>query len=227
MCGSSPYGRCLFQNKERERLREQETAIREREARYSNGHLFTSLTVSGTTLCSACNKSITAKEALSCPSKDTALRRLPGRLHLVSLLMASPCFSACNVTIHNRCRDALASCSKMKQRVRHRNTHTQNYTPQEMTHAVSHTPGLHRYSATVVVAAMHAPVDAGLDLRVYSSCPPACLAAPAEMGAAVWSTSSQTWMVTVLRLVCQKETPACLPVSRQVPPAQHHQVRLL
>uniref|UniRef100_A0A671M759 Rho guanine nucleotide exchange factor 2-like n=1 Tax=Sinocyclocheilus anshuiensis TaxID=1608454 RepID=A0A671M759_9TELE len=62
----------------------------EREARYSNGHLFNSLTVSGTTLCSACNKSITAKEALSCPT--------------------------CNVTIHNRCRDTLPNCVKMKQK---------------------------------------------------------------------------------------------------------------
>uniref|UniRef100_A0A3Q3JPY2 Rho/rac guanine nucleotide exchange factor (GEF) 2 n=1 Tax=Monopterus albus TaxID=43700 RepID=A0A3Q3JPY2_MONAL len=43
-------------------------------------------------MCSSCNRSITAKEALSCP--------------------------ACNVTIHNRCRDSLASCAKMKQRVR-------------------------------------------------------------------------------------------------------------
>lgn len=60
----------LSQNKERERMREREKAAREREARYSNGHLFTSLTVSGTTLCTACNKSITAKEALSCPSKS-------------------------------------------------------------------------------------------------------------------------------------------------------------
>uniref|UniRef100_A0A4W5M7Z5 Rho guanine nucleotide exchange factor (GEF) 2a n=1 Tax=Hucho hucho TaxID=62062 RepID=A0A4W5M7Z5_9TELE len=58
-----------------------EKEARDREARYSNGHLFTSLTVSGTTLCSACNKSITAKEALSCPT--------------------------CSVTIHNRCRDTL------------------------------------------------------------------------------------------------------------------------
>ncbi|XP_063754851.1 rho guanine nucleotide exchange factor 1a isoform X2 [Eleginops maclovinus] len=79
-----------LRNKERERMREREKAAREREARYSNGHLFTSLTVSGTTLCSACNKSITAKEALSCPT--------------------------CNVTIHNRCRDALPNCAKMKQR---------------------------------------------------------------------------------------------------------------
>uniref|UniRef100_A0A8C1XN77 Rho/rac guanine nucleotide exchange factor (GEF) 2 n=1 Tax=Cyprinus carpio TaxID=7962 RepID=A0A8C1XN77_CYPCA len=60
------------------------------ESRYSNGHLFTSLSVSATTLCSACNKSITAKEALSCPT--------------------------CNVTIHNRCRDTLANCAKMKQK---------------------------------------------------------------------------------------------------------------
>uniref|UniRef100_A0A673XX29 Rho/Rac guanine nucleotide exchange factor 2 n=1 Tax=Salmo trutta TaxID=8032 RepID=A0A673XX29_SALTR len=67
-----------------------EKEAREREARYSNGHLFTSLTVSATTLCSACNKSITAKEALSCPT--------------------------CNVTIHNRCRDTLANCAKMKQK---------------------------------------------------------------------------------------------------------------
>uniref|UniRef100_A0A3B5MTU6 Uncharacterized protein n=1 Tax=Xiphophorus couchianus TaxID=32473 RepID=A0A3B5MTU6_9TELE len=56
----------------------------------SSGHLFTSLSVSATTLCSSCNKSITAKEALSCPG--------------------------CNVTIHNRCRDSVASCAKMKQR---------------------------------------------------------------------------------------------------------------
>uniref|UniRef100_A0A4W6CV38 Rho guanine nucleotide exchange factor (GEF) 2a n=1 Tax=Lates calcarifer TaxID=8187 RepID=A0A4W6CV38_LATCA len=77
-------------HKQRERMREREKAAREREARYSNGHLFTSLTVSGTTLCTACNKSITAKEALSCPT--------------------------CNVTIHNRCRDTLPNCAKMKQR---------------------------------------------------------------------------------------------------------------
>ncbi|XP_010883427.1 rho guanine nucleotide exchange factor 2 isoform X3 [Esox lucius] len=77
-------------NKEKERMKEREKEAREREARYSNGHLFTSLTVSATTLCSACNKSITAKEALSCPT--------------------------CNVTIHNRCRDTLANCAKMKQR---------------------------------------------------------------------------------------------------------------
>uniref|UniRef100_A0AAR2LQM4 Rho guanine nucleotide exchange factor (GEF) 1a n=1 Tax=Pygocentrus nattereri TaxID=42514 RepID=A0AAR2LQM4_PYGNA len=73
-------------------MKEREKEAREREARYSNGHLFTSLTVSATTLCSACNKSITAKEALSCPT--------------------------CNVTIHNRCRDTLANCAKMKQKVR-------------------------------------------------------------------------------------------------------------
>ncbi|XP_054478195.1 rho guanine nucleotide exchange factor 2 isoform X2 [Anoplopoma fimbria] len=79
-----------LKNKEKVRLKEREKEAREREARYSNGHLFTSLTVSSTTLCSSCNRSITAKEALSCP--------------------------ACNVTIHNRCRDSLASCAKMKQK---------------------------------------------------------------------------------------------------------------
>ncbi|XP_039676657.1 rho guanine nucleotide exchange factor 1a isoform X2 [Perca fluviatilis] len=92
-------------NKEREHMREREKVAREREARYSNGHLFTSLTVSGTTLCSACNKSITAKEALSCPT--------------------------CNVTIHNRCRDTLPNCAKMKQRQKTapmRNNSLQNVT---------------------------------------------------------------------------------------------------
>uniref|UniRef100_A0A8D3D2M0 Rho guanine nucleotide exchange factor 2-like n=1 Tax=Scophthalmus maximus TaxID=52904 RepID=A0A8D3D2M0_SCOMX len=79
-------------NKEKQRLKEREKEARERESRSSNGHLFTSLTVSSTTLCSSCNRSITAKEALSCP--------------------------ACNVTIHNRCRDSLANCAKMKQKVR-------------------------------------------------------------------------------------------------------------
>uniref|UniRef100_A0A4W5MHC6 Rho guanine nucleotide exchange factor (GEF) 2a n=1 Tax=Hucho hucho TaxID=62062 RepID=A0A4W5MHC6_9TELE len=88
-CFSPPFF-ISSQNKEKERMREREKEARDREARYSNGHLFTSLTVSGTTLCSACNKSITAKEALSCPT--------------------------CSVTIHNRCRDTLPNCAKMKQR---------------------------------------------------------------------------------------------------------------
>ncbi|XP_062279212.1 LOW QUALITY PROTEIN: rho guanine nucleotide exchange factor 2-like [Scomber scombrus] len=79
-----------LKNKEKERQKEREKEARERENRSSNGHLFTSLTVSSTTLCSSCNRSITAKEALSCP--------------------------ACNVTIHNRCRDSLANCAKMKQK---------------------------------------------------------------------------------------------------------------
>ncbi|XP_034466628.1 rho guanine nucleotide exchange factor 2 isoform X1 [Hippoglossus hippoglossus] len=79
-----------LKNKEKDRLKVREKEAREREARSSNGHLFTSLTVSSTTLCSSCNRSITAKEALSCP--------------------------ACNVTIHNRCRDSLANCAKMKQK---------------------------------------------------------------------------------------------------------------
>uniref|UniRef100_A0A674BKH8 Rho guanine nucleotide exchange factor (GEF) 2a n=1 Tax=Salmo trutta TaxID=8032 RepID=A0A674BKH8_SALTR len=92
----SPLFLISSQNKEKERMREREKEARDREARYSNGHLFTSLTVSGTTLCSACNKSITAKEALSCPT--------------------------CSVTIHNRCRDTLPNCAKMKQRVRDDNT---------------------------------------------------------------------------------------------------------
>uniref|UniRef100_A0AAX7T657 Rho guanine nucleotide exchange factor (GEF) 1a n=1 Tax=Astatotilapia calliptera TaxID=8154 RepID=A0AAX7T657_ASTCA len=75
---------------ERERMREREKAARESVVLKPNGHLFTSLTVSGTTLCSACNKSITAKEALCCPT--------------------------CSATIHNRCRDTLPNCAKMKQR---------------------------------------------------------------------------------------------------------------
>ncbi|KAK0155568.1 Rho guanine nucleotide exchange factor 2 [Merluccius polli] len=85
-------------NKEKERMKEREKEAREREARWSNGHLFTSLTVSATTLCSSCNRSITAKEALSCPT-------------YLSIYL-----TACNVTIHNRCRDTLASCVKMKQK---------------------------------------------------------------------------------------------------------------
>ncbi|KAM8884365.1 rho guanine nucleotide exchange factor 2 [Synchiropus picturatus] len=79
-----------LRNKERELMREREIEAREKEARYSNGHLFTSLTVSGTMLCYACNKSITAKEALSCMT--------------------------CTATIHNRCRDTLPNCAKVKQR---------------------------------------------------------------------------------------------------------------
>ncbi|KAL8183953.1 UNVERIFIED_CONTAM: hypothetical protein K2H54_002008 [Gekko kuhli] len=62
--GRQPYRRAnVGKNKEKEKMKE-----KEKDARYTNGHLFTSITVSGMTMCFACNKSITAKEALSCPS---------------------------------------------------------------------------------------------------------------------------------------------------------------
>uniref|UniRef100_A0A8C0IZU8 Rho/Rac guanine nucleotide exchange factor 2 n=1 Tax=Chelonoidis abingdonii TaxID=106734 RepID=A0A8C0IZU8_CHEAB len=73
-------------NKEKEKMKE----AKEKDARYTNGHLFTTITVSGMTMCFACNKSITAKEALICPT--------------------------CNVTIHNRCKDTLPNCTKVKQK---------------------------------------------------------------------------------------------------------------
>uniref|UniRef100_A0A665WAH1 Rho guanine nucleotide exchange factor 2-like n=1 Tax=Echeneis naucrates TaxID=173247 RepID=A0A665WAH1_ECHNA len=81
----------FLKNKERERMREREKAAREREARYSNGHLFTSMTVSGTTLCTACNKSITAKEALSCPSK--CLNDIPGHTQTKTYINSCLTFS--------------------------------------------------------------------------------------------------------------------------------------
>ncbi|XP_058165840.1 rho guanine nucleotide exchange factor 2 isoform X2 [Dasypus novemcinctus] len=71
-------------NREKEKMKEA------KDARYTNGHLFTTISVSGMTMCYACNKSITAKEALICPT--------------------------CNVTIHNRCKDTLANCTKVKQK---------------------------------------------------------------------------------------------------------------
>ncbi|XP_043935764.1 rho guanine nucleotide exchange factor 2 isoform X2 [Protopterus annectens] len=79
-----------FSNKEKERMKEREKELREKEGRYTNGHLFNSISVSGMTMCYACNKSITAKEALICPT--------------------------CNVTIHNRCKDVLPNCTKVKQK---------------------------------------------------------------------------------------------------------------
>ncbi|TSN21173.1 Rho guanine nucleotide exchange factor 2 [Bagarius yarrelli] len=137
-----------LKNKEKERMKEREKEAREREARYSNGHLFTSLTVSATTLCSACNKSITAKEALSCPTIQAPNHYLtvllPSLAHfllhknnfLSRNTAQEECGSgtmwrnesmgdvvwvvggrACNVTIHNRCRDTLANCAKMKQKI--------------------------------------------------------------------------------------------------------------
>ncbi|XP_032701074.1 rho guanine nucleotide exchange factor 2 isoform X1 [Lontra canadensis] len=72
------------------KTREKEKMKEAKDARYTNGHLFTTISVSGMTMCYACNKSITAKEALICPT--------------------------CNVTIHNRCKDALANCTKVKQK---------------------------------------------------------------------------------------------------------------
>ncbi|KAK2109768.1 Rho guanine nucleotide exchange factor 2 [Saguinus oedipus] len=72
------------------KAREKEKMKEAKDARYTNGHLFTTISVSGMTVCYACNKSITAKEALICPT--------------------------CNVTIHNRCKDTLANCTKVKQK---------------------------------------------------------------------------------------------------------------
>ncbi|XP_056402908.1 rho guanine nucleotide exchange factor 2 isoform X5 [Hyla sarda] len=71
-------------------MKEREKDAKEKDTRYTNGHLFTTITVSGTTMCFVCSKSITAKEALICPT--------------------------CSVTIHNRCKDALPSCTKVKQK---------------------------------------------------------------------------------------------------------------
>ncbi|XP_041430478.1 rho guanine nucleotide exchange factor 2 isoform X3 [Xenopus laevis] len=92
----SPLGRTLSfirkmaggksKNKEKEKMKDS----KEKDPRYTNGHLFTTITVSGTTMCFVCNKSITAKEALICPT--------------------------CSVSIHNRCKDALPSCTKVKQK---------------------------------------------------------------------------------------------------------------
>ncbi|XP_067878945.1 rho guanine nucleotide exchange factor 2-like isoform X2 [Heterodontus francisci] len=78
------------QNREKEKLKEREKEAKERETRITNGHLFNSITVSGNTLCYACNKSIIAKEAFICPN--------------------------CNVTIHKSCKDTLSSCTKVKQK---------------------------------------------------------------------------------------------------------------
>nr|XP_009432311.2 rho guanine nucleotide exchange factor 2 isoform X5 [Pan troglodytes] len=89
-CGCCPLLAHLEQGSLQERTREKEKMKEAKDARYTNGHLFTTISVSGMTMCYACNKSITAKEALICPT--------------------------CNVTIHNRCKDTLANCTKVKQK---------------------------------------------------------------------------------------------------------------
>ncbi|KAM5256005.1 rho guanine nucleotide exchange factor 2 isoform 2-T2 [Ctenodactylus gundi] len=80
----------LFGMTGKAKTREKERMKEAKDARYTNGHLFTTISVSGMTMCYACNKSITAKEALICPT--------------------------CSVTIHNRCKDTLANCTKVKQK---------------------------------------------------------------------------------------------------------------
>ncbi|KAM8921707.1 rho guanine nucleotide exchange factor 2 isoform 3-T3 [Pelodytes ibericus] len=94
----SPLGRTLSfikkmaggKSKNKEKMKERDKESKDKDTRYTNGHLFTTISVSGTTMCFVCNKSITAKEALICPT--------------------------CSVTIHNRCKDALPSCTKVKQK---------------------------------------------------------------------------------------------------------------
>lgn len=55
----------------RGQAREKEKMKEAKDARYTNGHLFTTISVSGMTMCYACNKSITAKEALICPTTES------------------------------------------------------------------------------------------------------------------------------------------------------------
>ncbi|XP_055013116.1 rho guanine nucleotide exchange factor 1a isoform X2 [Boleophthalmus pectinirostris] len=80
-----------LQHKERE-LTRSEKESRERRVRGGSTHLFTSMTVSGTTMCSACSKRITAKEALNC--------------------------ALCGVTVHSHCQDGCPDCSKTKHRAK-------------------------------------------------------------------------------------------------------------
>lgn len=79
----------LPQTREKEKMKEA------KDARYTNGHLFTTISVSGMTMCYACNKSITAKEALICPSK------LDPECHSDSHLSICPfCSGSIGVTPH-------------------------------------------------------------------------------------------------------------------------------
>lgn len=76
--------------------REKEKMKEAKDARYTNGHLFTTISVSGMTMCYACNKSITAKEALICPSK------LDPECHSDSNLSICPfCTGSIGVTLHS------------------------------------------------------------------------------------------------------------------------------
>ncbi|NWQ96559.1 ARHG2 factor, partial [Burhinus bistriatus] len=74
------------QSKEKEKMKEG----KEKDARYTNGHLFTTITVSGMTMCFACNKSITAKEALICPKQGMLTEmislRHPGKRQRAALV---------------------------------------------------------------------------------------------------------------------------------------------
>uniref|UniRef100_A0A8C6WEC9 Rho guanine nucleotide exchange factor (GEF) 1a n=1 Tax=Neogobius melanostomus TaxID=47308 RepID=A0A8C6WEC9_9GOBI len=82
-----------LQHRERDHMKPARDA-KERRVRGGSAHLFTSMTVSGTTMCSACSKRITAKEALNC--------------------------AMCGVTVHSHCQDGCPDCSKTKHRVMRR-----------------------------------------------------------------------------------------------------------
>nr|AAC97383.1 guanine nucleotide regulatory factor [Homo sapiens] len=55
------------------KTREKEKMKEAKDARYTNGHLFTTISVSGMTMCYACTKSITSKEALLCPTCNVTI----------------------------------------------------------------------------------------------------------------------------------------------------------
>ncbi|KAF5906153.1 A-kinase anchor protein 13 isoform X1, partial [Clarias magur] len=74
--------------KDKEKSREKDREAKDKEKKAVNGHLFSSVSLSGAAFCQHCNKNLNAKDAVSC--------------------------AVCSVYVHKSCRDSVAVCTKGK-----------------------------------------------------------------------------------------------------------------
>ncbi|KAM9460618.1 A-kinase anchor protein 13 isoform 2-T3 [Clarias gariepinus] len=74
--------------KDKEKSREKDREAKEKEKKAVNGHLFSSVSLSGAAFCQHCNKTLNAKDAVSC--------------------------AVCSIYVHKSCRDSVAVCTKGK-----------------------------------------------------------------------------------------------------------------
>lgn len=74
------------QEKDKEKSREKDREAKEKEKKAVNGHLFSSVSLSGAAFCQHCNKTLNAKDAVSCAGKRMPLSTVAVKFFLLPIL---------------------------------------------------------------------------------------------------------------------------------------------